>query len=110
VVKVGVLALVALLAVAAPPSSAKAQDKAHAQDSYPSKPVRIVVGFAPGGSVDLMARFYGKRFGDTWGQSFVVENRPGAAGNIAAQLVAQAKPDGYTLLLTSIVHSINASL
>ena len=107
-VRLRVLALVALLAVAAPASSANAQDKA--QDGYPSKPVRIVVGFAPGGSVDLMARFYGKRFADTWGQSFVVENRPGAAGNIAAQLVAQAKPDGHTLLLTSVVHSINASL
>ena len=107
-VRFGVLAVVALLAVAATTSLASAQEKV--QDSYPSKPVRIVVGFAPGGSVDLMARFYGKRFGDTWGQSFVVENRPGAAGNIGAQLVAQAKPDGYTLLLTSVVHSINASL
>jgi tripartite-type tricarboxylate transporter receptor subunit TctC len=103
VVKGGVLACVALLIVAAPTSSANAQD-------YPSKPVRILVGFAPGGSVDLMARFYGKHFADTWGQSFVVENRPGGAGNIAAQLVAQAKPDGHTLLLTSVVHSINASL
>jgi len=63
VVKVGVLAFVALLAVAAPSFSANAQEKV--QDSYPSKPVRIVVGFAPGGSVDLMARFYGKRLGDT---------------------------------------------
>jgi tripartite-type tricarboxylate transporter receptor subunit TctC len=104
VFKFGVLAFATLLVVALPAASAKAED------GYPSKPVRILVGFAPGGSVDLMARFYGKRFADTWGQSFVVENRPGAAGNLAAQLVAQAKPDGHTLLLTSVVHSINASL
>jgi len=82
--KLGVLAFAALLVVAAPASSASAQD------SYPSKPVRILVGFAPGGSVDLMARFYGKHFADTWGQSFVVENRPGAAGNIAARGPGQA--------------------
>ena len=106
--KCSAIALAALLScvviLTAPHTSA------NAEDSYPAKPVRILVGFAPGGSVDLMARFYGKKFADKWGQSFVVENRPGAAGNIAAQLVAQAKPDGHTLLLTSIVHSINASL
>jgi tripartite-type tricarboxylate transporter receptor subunit TctC len=81
-----------------------------AGDAYPTRSVRIYVGFAPGGGVDLMARFYAKRFSDAFGQSFVVENRPGAGGNIAAELVAKAKPDGYTLLLTSVVHSINASL
>ncbi len=106
--KFGTVAFAALLSsaaiVAAPGSSA------NAEESYPSKPVRILVGFSPGGAVDLMARFYAKKFSDAWGQSFVVENRPGAAGNLGAQLVAQAKPDGYTLLLTSVVHSINASL
>jgi tripartite-type tricarboxylate transporter receptor subunit TctC/predicted MFS family arabinose efflux permease len=99
-----ILALIALVCGAA------ASTAGGAEDSYPARPVRILVGFAPAGSVDLMARFYGKKFGDVWGQSFVVENRPGAAGNIAAQIVAQAKPDGYTLLLTSVVHSINASI
>jgi tripartite-type tricarboxylate transporter receptor subunit TctC len=83
---------------------------ASGEDNYPTRPVRILVGFAPGGGVDLMARFYGKKFGDAWGQSYIVENRPGAGGNIAAELVAKARPDGYTLLLTSVVHSINASL
>jgi len=108
VIKFRTLAFAALLssaAIVAPPCYL-----ANAEDSYPTKPVRILVGFAPGGSVDLMARFYGKKFADAWGQSFVVENRPGAAGNVAAQIVAQAKPDGYTLLLTSVVHPINASL
>jgi tripartite-type tricarboxylate transporter receptor subunit TctC len=90
--------------------AASSQNAAAAETSYPARPVRILVGFAPGGSVDLMARYYGKKFADAWGQSFIVENRAGAAGNIAAQLVAHAKPDGYTLLVTSVVHSINASL
>jgi tripartite-type tricarboxylate transporter receptor subunit TctC len=101
-----VLSAIALLCVAvATVPRARAAD-----DNYPSRPVRILVGFQPGGLVDLMARFYGQKFADAFGQSFLVENRPGAAGNIAADVVAQSKPDGYTLLVTSVVHSINADL
>lgn len=78
---------------------------------YPkTAPVRIIVGFAPGGSVDLMARFLGKQLSERLGQSFVVDNRPGAGGNIGAAAVAKARPDGHTLLVTSVVHSINPSL
>jgi tripartite-type tricarboxylate transporter receptor subunit TctC len=78
--------------------------------AYPTNTVRIIVGFQPGGSVDQMGRFFAKRFQETLGGTFIVENRPGASGNIAADLVAKAKPDGSTLLVTSVVHSINPSL
>jgi tripartite-type tricarboxylate transporter receptor subunit TctC len=73
----------------------------HAQ-SYPSKPVRILVGYAPGGGVDTTARMLGAALGELWGSTVVVENRPGAAGNIATEVTAKAPPDGYTLVLCNI--------
>ncbi len=72
-----------------------------AQPSYPTRPVRIVAPFAPGGLVDVLARLTGERLAASMGQPFVVENRPGAGGNIGADLVARAEADGYTLLMTS---------
>ena len=67
--------------------------------SFPGKPIRIVVGFAPGGPADVMARLIGQRISGTLGQSVVIDNRPGAGGTIGARVVAESDPDGYTLLL-----------
>src|ERR1700682_1598013 len=69
--------------------------------SYPTKPVRLVVGYAAGGSIDLTARLLAQELNKSLGQPFIVDNRAGAAGNIAAAYVAKAPPDGYTLLFSS---------
>src|SRR5207302_10166646 len=70
-----------------------------AAQTYPGRPIRMVVGFAPGGPADVMARLIGQRMNVSLGQAIVVENRAGAGGTIAARLVAESEPDGYTLLL-----------
>ena len=70
-----------------------------AADAYPNRPVRMVVSFAPGGGVDTAARLYGPKLSDAMGQFWVVDNRAGAAGNIASDIVARANPDGYTVLV-----------
>jgi tripartite-type tricarboxylate transporter receptor subunit TctC len=75
---------------------------AWAQDGYPTRPITMVVGFAPGGGTDTAARIIAKRLTENIGQSVVVENKPGAGGNIATDLVAKAPPDGYTILLASV--------
>lgn len=78
---------------------------------YPTKPIRLIVGFAPGGGTDTTARAMSQKLTDALGQQVVVDNRPGAAGNIAAELVSKATPDGYTLLMGTIAAlSINPSL
>ncbi len=75
-----------------------------AAQSYPAKPVRILVGFAPGGGTDIMARSVGAKLSESMKQQFVVENRPGANANLAAKLAADAPGDGYTLLFMSVAH------
>jgi tripartite-type tricarboxylate transporter receptor subunit TctC len=70
--------------------------------SYPAKPVRIMVGYAPGGGVDTTARMVGQALNDLWGSPVLIENRPGAAGNLATEATAKAPPDGYTLVLCNI--------
>ena len=79
--------------------------------TYPSKPIKIVVPFPAGGIADLYARLIGARLTDTWGQPIVVENRTGAGGNIGADAVAKSSPDGYTLVMGSFgTHAVNVSL
>jgi tripartite-type tricarboxylate transporter receptor subunit TctC len=77
---------------------------------YPSRPVRIIVGFAAGGGSDILARIFAQWLSDRLGQSFVVENRTGAASNVATEAVVRAAPDGCTLLLASSGNAINATL
>ena len=79
-------------------------------DNYPTRQVKIVVGFSPGGGPDITARLLGQKFSEKWGQSFVVENKPGAGANIASQLVASSKPDGYTLLSVSNAFAISPAI
>ena len=81
-----------------------------AQTPYPSRPVRIVVGFAAGGATDIQARLMGQWLSDRLGQQFIVENRAGASGNIGTEAVAKASADGYTLLQIVTPHAINAAL
>lgn len=83
---------------------------AMAQNGYPDRPVRIIVAFPPGASTDIVARLVGARLGDALGQNVVIENRPGAGGNIGSQTARRANPDGYTLMMNSSAIAVNVSL
>ncbi|MPZ47507.1 MAG: tripartite tricarboxylate transporter substrate binding protein [Betaproteobacteria bacterium] len=82
---------------------------AHAQN-YPDRPVRLVVGFPPGGAADIIARIVGQKLSEGWGQQVVVDNRPGAGSTIGAEITARAAPNGYTLLMISSSHAASAGL
>src|SRR4051812_13481621 len=88
------------------PFAAAAQDAA----SWPSKPVRLIVPFAPGGATDAMARMLAQRMSVAWKQPVIVDNRPGAGTVIGTDAIAKASPDGYTLGLVVSAHTINPSL
>src|SRR5690348_15266351 len=77
---------------------------------YPARPVRIIVGFPPGGAVDILVRILSPRLSSQWGQQVIVENRPGAGARIAAETVANAPSDGYTLLAITMSHAVGAGL
>ena len=103
--KIGIPWSSVLLMVAAA-GAARAQDAAN----YPAKPIRIVIALAAGGGVDTSGRLLGQKFTDAWGQQVVADNRAGAGGTIATELVARAAPDGYTLLMQSMSHAITPAL
>jgi tripartite-type tricarboxylate transporter receptor subunit TctC len=98
-----------LMALASAASSQEARSTSSGQ-TYPSRPIRLIVAFPPGGSVDTVARVIGPALGARLGQPIVVENRSGASGNIGTEQAARAKPDGYTLLIHTIPFVANASL
>ncbi len=79
-------------------------------EGYPSRPVRLIVGFAPGGATDIMGRLMGQWLSERLGRSFIIENRAGAGSNVGTEVVVHASPDGYTLLVATVVNAINATL
>jgi tripartite-type tricarboxylate transporter receptor subunit TctC len=106
-------ALAALIGEASCQASSQASSQTSSQASsedYPPRPVRVIVGFPPGGAADILARLTGQRLSDRFGQPFIIENRPGAGSNIATQAVVNSTPDGCTLLLFSHANAINATL
>jgi tripartite-type tricarboxylate transporter receptor subunit TctC len=98
------------LYLAAGAAALPALSRAAKAQTYPSRPVRLIVGFAAGGSADIVARLVGQRLTDELSQPFIVENRPGAGTNIGTEAAAKAMPDGYTLLLVTTANAINTTL
>ncbi|HEV7820827.1 MAG TPA: tripartite tricarboxylate transporter substrate binding protein [Burkholderiales bacterium] len=86
------------------------QASAIGQTTYPAKPIRLILPFPPGGSTDIVARLVGQKLTESWGQAVLIENRPGAGGNIAAETAARAAADGYTLFQVNVANAIGATL
>ncbi len=83
---------------------------AGAADTYPSKPIRFILPFPPGGGTDTLARIVGQKLTQDFGQTVVMDNRPGAGANIGAEIAAHSAPDGYTIVMGNIAHAVNATL
>jgi tripartite-type tricarboxylate transporter receptor subunit TctC len=98
------------LRLAAGAAALSASSRITQAQAYPSRPVRLIVGLAAGGGQDIVARLMGQWLSDRLGRQFIIENRPGASGNLALEAVANAAPDGYTLALLGVNNAINASL
>src|SRR5262245_30516893 len=98
------------LHLAATAAALPAVSRIASAQAYPSRPVRVIVGFAAGGATDIVARIVGQWLSERLGQQFVVENRPGAGTNIATEAVVNAAPDGHTLLMVSPTNAVNATL
>jgi tripartite-type tricarboxylate transporter receptor subunit TctC len=103
-----VIALLVLLAGATGDAAGASSTGSGA--AYPSRPIRYVVAFAPGGINDILARIVGQKLNESWGHSVIVDNRPGAGGNLAASMVAKSTPDGYTFMNISTAHTISQTL
>jgi tripartite-type tricarboxylate transporter receptor subunit TctC len=103
--KTGSMLLAAMTIAVAAPAATHA-----AEQTYPARSVRVLVGLAPGGGTDTVARLISQKLSDALGQSFVVDNRPSAGGNVAGELAARATPDGYTLIIVTPTHVVNPSL
>jgi tripartite-type tricarboxylate transporter receptor subunit TctC len=104
--RIGTLVVTAFLALLAMAMSVPA-----GAQTYPTRPVKLVVPFPPGGSLDITGRLIAQRLSEIWGQPVVVENKPGAGGNIGADFVAKSPPDGYTILLGALsTHAVNPNL
>ncbi|MGQ0525824.1 MAG: tripartite tricarboxylate transporter substrate binding protein [Betaproteobacteria bacterium] len=97
-------AAAALLAVAIGDASAQGAT------SYPTKPIRYIVGYTPGGTADMLARAVGQKLTEAWGQQVIVENRPGAGTNIGTEIAAKSPPDGHTLFMPTVANAINPTL
>lgn len=102
--KIKYLNIIAILAATAVPVHAQPAAK------FPTKPVRIIVAFPPGSSTDIVARVVGERLTEAWGQNVIIENRPGASGNIGTQVALRANPDGHTLFMNSSAIAVNVTL
>jgi len=99
-----------ILALAAGAAALPVMSRCAWAQAYPTRPVRVMVGFPPGGVTDIVGRLAGQWLSERFGQPFIIENRPGAAGNIATEAVVNAAPDGHMLLMVSPAHTVNATL
>src|SRR6202171_1358234 len=102
--------ILALAGVGLLACNASAQAPSKSVQPYPNRPVQIIVPFTPGTGMDILARTVGQKLAERWGQPVVVDNRPGASGNIGTDMVVKAAPDGYTLLITANTLVMTVSL